>query len=601
MATLGAPGPMVDHHHSLQSMVTTLWRQVNYHRPRTRIAKALSVTVAICLFLILFSSRSSGPTVNYYTKFPSHYPTKERSEDALILSDEAIALNNGTLPSSIQKTTSSFHLVLPARRTSPALCRTVTSAMIMDFPPPTLINYGKKPGRDSTDYDDMAEMVTGVYEYLKNTPHIKDEDLALVADGLDFFFQLPAEVLVKRFQNLLRENNLKLQKKYGFATVENTSDKGGKPEIVQKYMQRVLFGAGKACFPNMERDVGCVTVPQSSLPPDVYGWKTDIHPDGVFLNRPRWLTPGAVIGQVGDLKLIYAEILHSIKQRRNRNGDHLALTQIFGRQEYVRELERQRTSNRAKEWLYSQIGISDATNITDAYTPYLETGRRYEFGIGVDYESRIFFNSESSHWDVEWFRYNNINRTSEIQGQFGIPRERRLLLPTDLEAENLESPFTQRRLAKEEMTNLPYNETLDDLPNSKKTSWHNIRLMTNVHSTTVPAMLHMEDDDYLRDSWWEQMWFYPWARALLRKYMRSPRGLAVAQSALRGGQDWWDMRGGRGGVWTDRGEWIDYGEMCGGYARDIFNDGFGPWGKENGEDDEEPVYNQFGNLVKGHE
>lgn len=94
------------------------------------------------------------------------------------------------------------------------------------------------------------------------------------------------------------------------------------------------------------------------------------------------------------------------------------------------------------------------------------------------------------------------------------------------------------------------------------------------------------------------MWYQPWARALLRKYMRTPLGFDVAQSALLGGQEWWDLRGGKGGIWTGQGEWMDYGEVCRGFERDIFEDGFGPWGKENGSDDG-PVYNQFGNVVKG--
>jgi hypothetical protein len=105
--------------------------------------------------------------------------------------------------------------------------------------------------------------------------------------------------------------------------------------------------------------------------------------------------------------------------------------------------------------------------------------------------------------------------------------------------------------------------------------------MTNPHSVSVPVLVHLNGDPKLRNTWWEKMWFFPWARALLRRYVRSAHDFDAAQSALLGGQDWWDMRGGRGGLWTD-------------------DDDLGPWAKENG-DPEVPIYNQFGNLIKGKE
>jgi hypothetical protein len=138
-------------------------------------------------------------------------------------------------------------------------------------------------------------------------------------------------------------------------------------------------------------------------------------------------------------------------------------------------------------------------------------------------------------------------------------------------------------------------------------------LLTNIHSASVPALIHLDEEKPLkddkawpvkhperltRDTWWYNMWYQPWARALLRKYMRSPTGFDAAQSALLGGQDWWDMRGGKGGVWTDKGEWLDYAEVCTGFEKEVFDDDLGQWGHEGGDPDE-PVYNQFGKLVKG--
>lgn len=503
---------------------------------------------------------------------------------------------NYTLPSNLQKSNPSFHVLLPALQRSPALCRTVTSAMILNYPPPTLICYGRDSPNVTSKYDAMRDRITSVYNYLAHSRSVEDSDFVLIIDGLDFFFQLPPEVMIRRFRGILEENNMKLRKKYGLVEVKQPSDKRI-GEVEQKYTQRVLFGASKHCFPNMTNDAGCASVPQSSLPPDAYGYKTDIHRNG-HLNRPRWLNPSTVMGQAADLKPIYARMLQFIENRNSSRGDYLALTQMYGQQEYVRELERRRTSNGFKEWLYKRIGISDASNITGVNVR-LESGQRYEYGIGVDYASQLFFNMNNSKRDVEWLQYHNISRTSSVQGEHGVPRERRLLLPSDLA--HIANPFVQPDYDSENTITPPHNKTIDYLPNPRNHSWNNLPLLTNVHSAAVPALVHMDEDQrWLRDKWWSKMWYHKWARALLRKHTRTPSGFTAAQSALLGGQEWWDLRGGRGGVWTDRAEWINYPELCNGFERDIFDDNYGPWGKEVGASSER-VYNQFGRLIKGKE
>lgn len=617
---LNVPTPLFDQYQSLQSKVSPHLRQLYHYRPRTRRARLISITAAVCLFLFLLSpssNRVSGwlktrtkqtdrpqrpvPVPDYFSKYPSYHPLPDRPEDSSVaLPEKPDVASNDTLPSNLQKTNPSFHVLLPTLRRSPALCRTVTSAMILNYPPPTLISYGKELPKGAREADAMVDKLTSLHDYLANNRGVHDDDFVLIVDGFDFFFQLPPEVMIRRFQRVLKETNLKLQKKYGFAQIQNPYEEKegeGKTVAMQKYTQRVLFGASKACFPNMTHDAGCITVPQSSLPPDAYGYKTDIHPDG-HLNRPRWLSPSTVMGQAADLKLIYSRILQTVRQRPRKQGDYLALTQMYGQQEYVRELERRRTANSIKEWLYRIIGISDASNTTGVYVP-LEPGQRYEYGIGVDYTSHLFFNTYHSKRDVDWLRYHNISRTSSVQAEHGVPRERRLLLPADIRG--LENPFVQPDFDSEDTITPPHNETIDILPNPRNHSWPNLPLLTNVHSTAVPALIHLDGDLSVRDKWWARMWYQPWSRALLRKYVRSPNGFNAAQSALLGGQEWWDLRGGRGGVWTDRGQWIDFPELCNGFERDVFNDGYGAWGKEIGASASEPVYNQFGRLVKGKE
>jgi len=481
---------------------------------------------------------------------------------------------------------------MPATERNAHLCKAVTSAMILNYPPPTLIGYGKE--FHGTEYDAMAARVKGIYHYLTNSKHLKDNDLVLIVDGFDVLFQLPPEVTIRRFHELLKENNERLRRKYGMVMVA-TQD-GKKRELVQKYSQRVLFAASKVCFPNPPDDVGCVTVPKSTLAPDIYGPKTDSHPDG-HLNRPRWIHSGGVIGQVGDLKLIYAQVVEAIGHRRHKHGDQLALGHIYGKQEYVRELERRRTHSGWTEWLREKIGISEASNLTGINIP-LEPGRRYEYGIGVDYESRLFFNMLHSKDDVEWLRYSNVTKVSRVQQEHGVPRERRLTLPKDIQ-QHAQNPFIVPKMAEGDVIKPPFNASIDALPDPKNCSWNDLPLMTNIHSTSVPVMIHLNGDKALRQPWWSNMWYHPWARALLRKYMRAPRSRIVSQSSLLGGYDWWDMRGGQGGVWTDNEEWLEWEELCSGFEGEIFGDGLGAWGQEDGGEYEKPIYNQWGILIAG--
>ncbi|KAL4878634.1 hypothetical protein BJY04DRAFT_195288 [Aspergillus karnatakaensis] len=588
------PGPWVDQYNSWRLSATRFLQQSHYPRLRPRPTRVI-FTIATCLFFIVILLRPSQETgVNYWLQYPSYHPFHQKPEDATIVSPKLFLEHNETLPHANSNT--SFHLVLPATRSTPGLCRTLTSAMILNYPPPTLVRYGRELPTGSAGHDYMVDRITGIYNFLAYTETLKESDIVLIVDGFDIFFQLPPEVILTRYQQLLREENAKLRKKYGMVTVDRPFRKDG-VETMQKYSQRVIFSASKECFHDLAADAGCVSVPGSSLPPDSYGWKTDTQP---HLTRPRWLKPGAVIGQVADLKLIYAQVLRFVEEHRAVEGDYLALTQMYGRQEYVRELERRRTTNGFKETMYRWIGISQASNLTSK-SPRLEPGQRYEYGIGLDFESRLFFNTVRSKEDVEWLRYNNVTKTSTAQMEHRVPREHRLLLPDDVSEKKLGNPFKQPKYGKDEYINPPWNHTLDELPQYR--SWHNIPLLTNVHSAEVPVLVHMnkKDKGTVRDTWWSNMWYFPWARALLRKYIRAQSGFDAAQHALLGGQSSWDTRGGAGGVWTDKGEWLDYPEVCAGFERDLFDDEMGVFGEEGGDDYGGPVYNQWGNLVKGRE
>jgi hypothetical protein len=416
----------------------------------------------------------------------------------------------------------------------------------------------------------------------------------MVVHAEDIWFQLAPDVMVKRFYKMLKKNNERLIRKYGTAMMKNP-EKDGDMEELQKYSQRIIFGADKLCWPNRASDPACVAVPKSTLPPDTYGAHTDTYPDG-YMNRPRWLNSGAVIGPVADMRLLYERASEMIDTKSGAMGDQFIMGELYGEQEYVRELERRRTATGWRNWFSDMLGTSGASNIT-GINMKLVPGRRYDYGIGVDFESQLFFSMTRAYNELVWLRYDNVSKLNFVQQENAIPRPHRLNLPLDLR--DIKNPFIPPN--RNEIINAKpaYNASIDYLPNPNNRSWFNIPLATNIHTTAVPAVLHMNGDRSSAKSHWSEMWYHPWARALLRKFMRSPRGPVAVQASLLGGDESWDMRGGKGGVWTDNHEWLEWAELCRGYESDVFGDWWGLWGQEEGSSEDQPIYNQFGKLVLG--
>jgi len=95
---------------------------------------------------------------------------------------------------------------------------------------------------------------------------------------------------------------------------------------------------------------------------------------------------------------------------------------------------------------------------------------------------------------------------------------------------------------------------------------------------------------------WKQMWFHPWARALLRNAVRSTEGPEAVLPRAPG--ETLSTGNGKGGFWTQDEQWKDWGQVCGGFEDQLFGDGKGPWGKEGGV---HPEYNAIGILISGEE
>lgn len=509
---------------------------------------------------------------------------------------------NGTLRTGLRKTTPSFHLLIPATHSNPNLCKTLLSAFVLSYPPPTLINFGKVFNEDVWGEGSHIGKIRGVYEFLNDEKKVKDDDLVMITDGYDVWFQLPPEVLIERYHAINKEANERLRGRYGNA-LPKKSGASDKTKTVQRYTQKIVFAADKICWPNLAEDPACAAVPYSTLPKNVYGPETDNDPIS-FLIRPRYLNSGTLIGPVAEVRRLYDYALKKLEELGGGIiGDQFVFAEVFGEQEYQREIRRkssQGTGGRWLEWLSDRVGMSESplsANITiNNMTAVL--GRDYEFSVGLDYESNLFQTMTHSAGDIDFITYNDSALLSQIQDDHPSLWSHPLSLPADLQRANPPFSYASPGNHSDDLKDgilLPFSPNLDMI--NQEPTWHEVPLATNLFASSIPSLLHFNGDTKpLIDEWWSSMWYYPTSRALLRRYMRSINGKVAAKAAAEGGSNWWDTRGGQGGVWTDRGTWIGWGEVCAKTENEVFADGKGVWSKENGES---KVVNDWGKVVSG--
>ena len=509
-------------------------------------------------------------------------------------------LRNGTVPSGLQKTNPSFHLIIPASESNANLCKTLLSSFLLAYPPPTLVNYRKIFTGDNWDKGTHTGKIQGIYNWLNAAKHMKDDDLVLVVDGYDVWFQLPPEVMIKRYHKLVNDANKRLMTRYGMALVEKARNEDYK-EPTKRYTQNVIFAADKICWPNSADDPACAAVPYSTLPKNTYGAETDKDPEA-FNNRPRFLNSGTIIGPVTDIRKMYERALEKVHDNRGTIGDQFVFAEIFGEQEYRREVLRQgsqRAGGRWLDWISNALGTTESplSSNRTINNMTIMPGHNYEFGIGLDYESRIFQTMTHSTSDIEFISYNDTSSLSRIHEKIPSVHPLPSWLPIDIQQARppfaYSSPGNRSGDLKDGIL-IPYSKALDSISNEP--AWSEVSLAMNVYAGSTPALLHFNGDKSPLTSWWSQMWFSSDARALLRRFIRSTQTKEAAFAAATGGHTWWDKRGGRGGVWTDQNTWMEWGQVCKKVEDEVFADGKGRWGKEEGS---RKVVNSFGKVMEG--
>ncbi|EEH34450.2 hypothetical protein PAAG_05499 [Paracoccidioides lutzii Pb01] len=567
-----------------------------YQSNKTRLFWAIAG--ALLIVMLIFSSGWHlifGPP-----DFSVQHPTQPvtmlaQGEISPLLKPYSPKMNkNGTFASGVKKTTPNFYLIIRGSWNDTRICRTLFTSMILNYPPPTAVYPDDSTPKEGQAEQSELDTALVMYNYLTKSNHMKDDDILLIVDN-DIWFQLPPEVMLQRFHEMLKKSNEHLRQRYG-SVLRNIGKEADISVLTstQKYSQRIIFAADKIRRPDYAYGVSGLAVLNSTLAPDIHGPETDSGKNTIQ-SRSRWLNAGSLIGLVGDVKLLYKRAAEINSKNVTPVDEQTVLSQIFKEQEYVRELDRSISLPNWYTKLGRLLGILPRVNISNIFVN-TDPGRRFEYSIGLDYKSNLFFTASHAESDLEWLTYNNISRLNSPKLTQRVPNKAPLYLPKDIS--RYTNPFNPPDpLIKELMP--PYNETVDYLPDPQNTTWHAIPLATNVLSASIPTLLCTNPDNTTMTSdtlhaWWDNMWYHPYSRRA-----------AAAQEAEKALFGWpgatWNVRGGKGGLWTEDNLWMDWSRTCKGVEEQVFGDKWGLWGEELGFDYQAPVFNKFGLLVKGKE
>lgn len=426
-------------------------------------------------------------------------------------------------------------MVVPATSSNTNLCKLLLSAAVLDYPEPVLVNWGAE--EDDNSYIQHLAKVGKVLDYLQTLPSAAAEDLVLVVDGYDVWFQLPPDVLIQRYYAVTEAANHRLRLCYHTAVLQS-----------KNIRQTVLFGPDKLCWP--DGDTGerpaCWAVPQSTLPANAFGSSVEQTSDPVH-QRPRWLNSGTLIGPVAEVQAVYQATAKSIRTNHTTDSDQFYFATLFGAQEYARR----------------HLQKNPLPDPEGSTAPLLGTGQKTEYHMGIDYEYALFQNLGYSTHDVAWMLYNNSQATGLVNN-LQVREGHRFDLPNDITSSP--SPFSlllQSGNVTDEMSPQVYG----DIPVRHR--WKNVPLATNVVTNQVPVLLHFTLDKELRDEWWNRMWFYPYGQELLKASFDRSRAPFEGNAAANAG----DGEGGsdrrhaskgnkREGAWSDQGDWIAWEVLC---------------------------------------
>lgn len=388
-----------------------------------------------------------------------------------------------------------MHLLIPATSTNHHLCQLLTSAALMGYPAPVLINYGAPEDKD--DYKQHLTKVAGVLDYLHTLPETKDDDLVFMIDGFDAWFQLPGDVMIKRYYDTVEAGYRQNVASYG-------------QDIVDKHDIRdtVIFGSDKICWPGGWERPACWAVPESRLSTMAFGPATDR--GALERARPRWLNSGTIMGPVREVRDVFEAAQRKIEENHVTDSDQYYFGIVQGEQSYKRRILKME-ADQAKGRDISQMELWLRPKRPEKDIPKLPAGTRTEYYMGLDYESNLW--QTIAYYDeyLTWVRHNISEQytTGLTPWEYQFPN---YILPDDLVHFSRSPLSASARPNDARDANAGMSEELF--------SWSTVPLVVNTASMTIPPVVHFTGKKAYREIWWGRSWFYPHQKSMLEALWR---------------------------------------------------------------------------------
>ena len=364
----------------------------------------------------------------------------------------------------------------------------------MGYPTPVIVNLGKKfdvsvGGKWSA----FLGKITGTLDYMERATHPKalediklhNDDLVLIVDAYDVWFQLPPDVLLRRYHESLRRANERLQKEWS-----------GEEDMPMK--QTIMVSSQKRCYPTPKEgiEMHCDALPQSDLRPDIYGPKTDTGGHYYHNVRPRFLNSGSFLGPIGDMKRYFRRVKErmdrQVAEDRPFEGDQGVFGELFGEQEVWRTWRREHRA---------VIRSNSSGSAGEALSQ-----KEFELHIGLDYAQTMFLPTVYEENDGDFVPLNNKSMVDSKSSKQGVSPSRLFGVPKDL---------IKTR-----------NPLVDALPKSfpETTGWEEMPLYADFFTTAVPVILHHNAWKHgvksRRTEWWDRTWYFPYLRDLMEARLK---------------------------------------------------------------------------------
>lgn len=405
-------------------------------------------------------------------------------------------------------------IVAFASSPGPGLCKVIMSAIAMGYPIPIIVNWQKHLADVFPDYlrkkgnlGSHLLKVTGSLDFLDEISHptapkderLEEDDLVLLVDAYDVWFQTPPSVLIQRYHEANKLANQRLAKLWP----------GKKEDMPMK--QSIVISSQKKCWPTPTSayQMQCEHLPDSPLRSDLYGDETDKPGQkGFHDNRPKYINSGAIMGPVGDLRRYIRAVKARLDDKKfnepgSMQSDQGMFGEIFGEQELYRSWLRLAASE-------DEHGMEELFMLN----------RDYEYGVGLDYKQDICIATVFEEKDGEIFPLNNQTLIRDRSQDLEIDPPRLKGVPKDL----AESANPLKLLDPEDMT-----------------EWGDMPMYADFFTTAVPSMVHHNAHaGGLKDrnqKWWDHMWYFPYLRDLVTARLSSNASQPIGRVRNLAGED----------------------------------------------------------------